>query len=190
MNVTIFSLFLLPGLVSCEMFNIRAEIFMPPDFSQAGLEVDATVKGFANQLKFDGENWTLVNWRSGDGFGDNSTTCRGNLDLFKLAIQMNVRYMSGQKMAAWNEYIMELLPSLEITFSLSVNELNPMQPRCSGTSTCLTDECQCDGGPVFYCPGKLGGCIPFSQLCDGALCSQGWEWSCNVCRCEQLPPLT
>ena len=37
---------------------------------------------------------------------------------------------------------------------------------CNGFSSCLTDECDCQDSPVFYCKDKSG-CISFSQLCDG-----------------------
>ena len=50
--------------------------------------------------------------------------------------------------------------------------------RCSGHSACLTDECQCDGKPVFFCPGRFGGCIPFSQVCDGVANCEGGTDEC------------
>ena len=172
-------LFLL-SLASCEMFNIKADIEKPPDYSDPAriFEEDACVLGFLRQLKFNyGKTWKLLNWTGSisDGPGDNSLTCRGNLDLVQVA--GGFRYMSEKQIRAWNKYIMQLLPSLEITCSLI--PLEPiLQPLCTGISACLTDECQCGGKPVFYCPGKFGGCIPFSQLCDGVANCEGGADEC------------
>ena len=206
-------LFLMPLIASSEVFNIRAHIQGPkPSLNdiedsarQKKSEILACLNGIARQFKFDGENWRLQNWVDNAPPplpNSKSITCRGSFDLIQVTdemlglvstLQNNKDSDSNgptakQKIRAWIEFI-QFQPPIQILCSVTAST-GAVQPICSGTSACLTDECQCDGGPVLYCPGKLGGCIPFSQVCDGALCSQGWEWSCNVCRCEQLPPLT
>eukprot|EP00116_Pleurobrachia_bachei_P006465 sb/3466727/ len=177
---------LLVSLASSEMFNIGADISMLLDYEYSDNEDDACFSGVAKQLKFDGENWALLNWTGSDGdntdgHGDNSlvTSCRGNFDVFQVAMESDVAYMSGQEIRAWNTFMQLLHQSIEITCSLSVRPLSQIEPLCSGTSACLTDECQCgDGKPVFYCPGKLGGCIPFSQVCDGVANCEGGTDEC------------
>eukprot|EP00116_Pleurobrachia_bachei_P001024 sb/3461286/ len=113
---------------------------------------------------------------------NSSLTCRGNFDLIAVTTQMFQYNTPKTKIAvfAWIEFL-QSHPSVEITCSISsfgFNQFDQVELRCSGDSACLTDECQCDGKPVFFCPGKLGGCIPFTQVCDGVANCEGGTDEC------------
>ena len=84
--------------------------------------------------------------------GDNLTTvCRfayTHKDVFKSAIKFDAEiYPRYHDRLSW---YCELGPSF----------------LCNGFSSCLTDECDCQDIPVFYCKDKSG-CISLTQLCDG-----------------------
>ena len=82
---------------------------------------------------------------------DNLTTvCRftyNQFDMFKRSVQIDMDIYPREDSLSW---YCEIGPGF----------------LCNNISSCLTDECDCQDSPVFYCKDKSG-CISFNQVCDG-----------------------
>ena len=70
---------LLISLTSCELFTINAKIRVPLDYTERNqYEMNACVIGAGKQLRFNGENWTLVNWTGSVASHDNCSRWHWN----------------------------------------------------------------------------------------------------------------
>eukprot|EP00116_Pleurobrachia_bachei_P007189 sb/3467451/ len=174
-----------PGAPST--YKIRAPNIVPAGGSRYEYEKVACLNGVVNQLSYnsgpDGNiTWKFANFTAVTPFNGNFVECRSVFDLIQF---VDNKFLPGEREPS-DGMLKELYTFLEghstigITCVIGGTDPDETNIKCTRTSACLTDECQCKygGKPMFYCPGHLGGCIPFSQVCDGVANCEGGTDEC------------
>ena len=172
------------------MYRIRAANTIPIGGNVIEYEKSKCINGVVDQLRYSsgsGDNlnytWNFSNFTGQTPFGGNFIECRGIFDLIQTIGKTLERRLPGQRKPpeAMFPSLFQFLQSqstIDLTCVIGDRIQEDSLFKCSGHSACLTDECECNEKPVFFCPGRPSGCIPFSQVCDGVANCEGGTDEC------------